>query len=120
MDQRTAQYFVNRKASECIQNFPYDLPLSEEGIEELNTRVWESIEEINTPDEFWAILQSTDCSLGEALSGAIPIQGFHGATPILMLRAETGVKYSILHNILYKRCEELLPELRRAEHGIVS
>lgn len=120
MDKRTAKIFMDGKIAECIEDFPHVPPLDEEAAEELGKIVLSCLEQIQSPDELWAILQATEYSLDEVLNDAMPIHGTYGGRPLSHEGVEIGVKFCILHNIIYYRCIEQLPEKIRRDHGIPS
>jgi len=120
MDKEMAKIFLGLKVAECIDDFPYDFPMSEEAEVELGMRVVTCLEKIQSPEDLWAILQADDTNFELALNCSTPLYGAYGGDKVSSVRAEAGVKFCILHNILFFKCLELLPEKKRQEHGIIS
>lgn len=113
-----AKMILDREAWRCLENFSYDPPLSDEGKEELGRQVFDCISR-SSSEEIAGILYGSDYSFEDVLNGSTPM---HSPRPerVSNIKVAWGINYCLAHNILFLRCEELLLELRRAEHGIVS
>ncbi len=108
MNDREAKEFLDRKVQECLKDFPRDFSTLEEVEIELGKRVVTCLEQTQSPEELWAILQADYDNFETALSLSTPMYGAYGGRTVSSERAEVGVKYCIIHNILFFRSLNLL------------